>query len=282
MERIIGRDMFTGKPIDGEYTLTVHELGNGHREAIVRQAIGWEHTGTMTQLAYDQYLETREKYAEERAEANAARSARRAKTRVRRLVKAMGCDALLTLTYRENQTDLALAKRHMKEFVRRMRRIIPGFGYVAAFEQQERGAWHMHLAIHRLPVNLKLREGVKLKSYNVVRAVWRSVVGQDNGNIDQARRKRWSAHSPGKLAAYLSKYMLKAFEDGDDWKNRYSASAHSIPEPVRAVFRGSSLAELVALAYAFAADGACQVTTWLSAFKDTFYISTEGPPGQFV
>jgi len=279
MERIIGPDMFEGKPIEGEFILTVHELGNGHREAIVRQAIGWEHKGTMTPFAYQQYLETREKYAEERAEANARRSARRAKTRVRRIVKSMGCDALLTLTYRANQTDLDLCKRHLKEFVRRIRRVIPGFGYVAAFEQQERGAWHVHMAIHRLPVALPWGSAVKVKSYNVVRAIWRSVAGEAEGTINQAMRKRNSTRSPAKLASYLSKYMVKAFEEGDAWANRFSASSHSIPEAVRAVFKGSSLAELVALAYAFAADGrAIVATSWLSQFGDLFFISTESPP----
>ena len=285
MRQIIGREVFEGKPIDGEYSLTVHNLGNGHREAIVRQAIGWEHVHTFTQDEVDYF---REKYGSEdgtdqadqeaKRLANLKRSARRAKTRVRRLVKSMGCDSLLTLTYWENVTDLERAKRDLKEFVRRMKRVIPGFAYVAAFERQKRGSWHVHLAIHRLPQKLAASNGVKVKSWNVVRAVWRSVVGAARGTINEARRKAYSRWSCAKLAGYLSKYMTKAFEDGDAWSNRFSASQHSIPEPVRAVFRGSSLGELVALAYAFAADGACDCTTWLSEFGDTFYLASE-PPG---
>ena len=42
---------------------------------------------------------------EERAAANRERSARRAKTQVRRLIKAKNLDTMLTLTYRENMTD---------------------------------------------------------------------------------------------------------------------------------------------------------------------------------
>ena len=281
MRRIIDRQVFEGKPIDDEYVLTVHELGNGHREAVVRQAIGWEHVHTLT-AAEASYLDEKygEKDAEERREANLERSARRAKTKVRRLVKSMGLDSLLTLTYRANQTDLELAKRHLKEFVRRVKRVIPGFGYVACFEQQERGAWHMHMATHKLPLKLAATNGVKVKSYGVVRAIWRSVTGELQGNIDQARRKRNSQRSSAKLASYLSKYMLKAYGEGDAWSNRYSASQHSIPEAQRAVFRASSLREMIELAYAFAADGSCEITTWLSRFGDTFYISTqlqEGP-----
>ena len=285
MRQIIGREVFEGKPIEGEYTLTIHDLGHGHREAIVRQAIGWEHVHTFTD---EEVAHFRETYgtedgtdaadAEAKRLANLKRSARRAKTRVRRLVKSMGCDSLLTLTYWENVTDLERAKRDLKEFVRRMRRLIPGFAYVAAFERQKRGAWHVHMAIHRLPLNLPAANGVKVKSWSVVRAVWRSVVGEARGNIDQSARKRNSRRSPARLAGYLSKYMMKAFEEGDAWSNRFSASQHSIPEAVRAVFRGSSLAELVGLAYAFAADGACDCQTWLSEFGDTFYLASE-PPG---
>jgi hypothetical protein len=280
MRRIIGLDVFDGKPIDGEYTLTVHELGNGHREAVVRQAIGWEHVHTLRQDEAD-HLEEKygERDAEEKREANLKRSARRAKTRVRRLVKSMGCDSLLTLTYRENMTDLALSKAHLKEFVRRMRRVIPGFAYVAAWEQQQRGAWHVHLAVHRLPKQLPASNGVKVKSWNIVRAVWRSVVGELGGNIDERKRKARSKFSASKLAGYLSKYMTKAYDDGDAWSNRFSASQHSIPEPVRSVFRGESLNKMIELAYSFAADGVCQITTWLSKFGDTFFLSSEGGGG---
>lgn len=276
MRRIIDRQVFEGKPIDDEFVLTVHDLGNGHREAVVRQAIGWEHVHTLT-VAEASYLEDKygERDAEEKREANLQRSARRAKTRVRRLVKSMGLDALLTLTYRANQTDLELSKRHLKEFVRRVKRVIPGFGYVACFEQQERGAWHVHMAVHKLPLKLAASNGVKVKSYGVIRAIWRSVTGELEGNIDQARRKRNSGRSSAKLASYLSKYMLKAYAEGDAWSNRFSASQHSIPEPQRAVFRGSSLREMIELSYAFAADGVCEITSWLSRFGDTFYLSTQ-------
>jgi hypothetical protein len=190
----------------------------------------------------------------------------------------MGCNSLLTLTYRANVTDLGTAKAHLKEFVRRMRRVVPSFGYVAAFERQERGAWHVHLATHTLPLRLAASNGVKVKSYGVVRAIWRSVTGDLGGNIDQARRKRASRSSAAKLASYLSKYMTKAYAEGDAWSNRFSASQHAIPEAVRAVFRNSTLQDVIALAYAFAADGRCDITSWLSRWGETFYLASESPP----
>lgn len=284
MRRIIGRDVFEGKPIEGEYTLTVHELGSGHREAIVSQAVGWEHVHTLTEHEAA-YLEEKygERDAEEKREANLYRSARRAKTKVRRLVKSMGLDSLLTLTYKENLQDLDKAKAHLKEFVRRVRRVLPGFAYVAAFERQKRGAWHMHLAVHRLPQNLPASNGVKVKSWSVIRAIWRSVTQESGGNIDEKKRKRWSRQSSAKLAGYLSKYMLKAYHEGEAWANRFSASAHSLPEAVRQVFRGAALADLIALAYAFAGDGQCSISTYLSRFGDVFYIASESaPPGALL
>ena len=93
------------------------------------------------------------------------------------------------------------------------------------------------------------------------------------------RTSRNSRQSTGKLAAYLSKYMLKAFEDGDDWSNRYSGSAGvEIPKAVRMRFVGEQLADLIGLAYDDCASGPCEVMTWLSRWGDVFYLSSEGPP----
>jgi len=280
MRRIIDRQIFDGKKIPDEFTLAVLELGNGQREAVISQAIAWEHVGTQTP---DEAAYLLEKYgpadAEAKALANAERAARRAKTRVRRLVKSMGCDSLLTLTYRANQTQQSLAVYHLQEFVRRIRKVIPGFAYVAAFETQKRGAWHIHLAVHALPRQLAHPvSGVKVKSWSIVRAIWRSVTGELGGNIDERKRSARSRWSVAKLAGYLSKYMTKAFADGDAWSNRFSASKHSIPEAARVTFRGVSLADVIAAAYAFAADGACSVQcSWLSRYGDLFYLASEPP-----
>lgn len=275
---------YESKPAPNEYEVRTYDLGNGHREAVISRPTIWEELpahqqrlfGDHWQAALDRELaET----AEERRLANLKRAARRAKTRLRRTVKVLGLDALLTLTYRENQQDLSLCKRHLKEFVRRIKCVLPGFVYVAAFEPQKRGAWHVHMAIHALPRELPASNGVRVKSFNVVRAIWRSVVGSLGGNIDQARRKRFSRQSTGKLAGYLSKYMLKAFEDGDQWSNRYSGSQGvEIPEAVRMRFVGASLAELIGLVFDEVAAGPADVTTWLSRWGDLFYMSTESPP----
>ncbi|MCV2361703.1 hypothetical protein LNV08_22305 [Paucibacter sp. TC2R-5] len=135
------------------------------------------------------------------------------------------------------------------------------------------------MAVHKLPPLLGWA-GTKVKSYNVIRAVWRSVVGDLGGNIDQQRRRKFSRQSSAKLAAYLSKYMLKAFEDGDDWSNRYIGSTGVVIPAAQVLrFRGARLAELIDLAFGAVAEGVCQVSTWLSRYGDAFFISTEAGQG---
>lgn len=275
---------FQSKPSPDEWDVRTYDLGNGHREAVITRPTIWEEVdpGLARVLGEDwERIQERDRLEseEDRRIANLKRAARRAKTRIRRTIKVLGLDAMLTLTYKANQTDLALTKRHMKEFVRRMRRALPGWVYVAAFEKQKRGAWHVHMATHALPSTMKAANGVKVKSFNVVRAIWRSVVGELGGNIDQARRKRFSQQSCAKLASYLSKYMMKAFDEGDEWSNRYSGSQGTeIPEAVRLRFRGESLAQLIGLVYDEVAAGPVEIMSWLSGYGDVFFLSTEGPP----
>ena len=57
-----------------------------------------------------------------------------------------------------------------------------------------------------------LAQGVLVKSYDLLRAVWRAVVGQ--GNVDISRARRHSQRNIAKLAAYLSKYLSKTFDAG--------------------------------------------------------------------
>lgn len=278
MFRIVDGIVFHGKPSADRWRVSVLELGHGQRECVVQRCIDWSddcHLGPDSIDAQVLRGEREDPDAEEKRAANLRRAARRAKTRVRRLCKAMGLDTLLTLTYRANQTDLALCKRHFELFRKRMVNALGPWAFVAAFEPQTRGAWHVHIATHALP-KLMTRRGVKVKSYNVVRAIWRDVVGDLGGNIDQSRRKGRAV--PGhRVASYLSKYMTKNAELFEAGQRRFQASQIEIPAAQVVELRTMSLRELVELAYAFAADGACDVTTFLSPFGDTFYIAS-GPP----
>lgn len=285
MLRIIDGYVYEGKPSSDQYNVKMIDLGHGHREALVNRATVWEEVGHVSEQKWRYHLEMldemspelRKKLDEEKAERNANRAARRAKTKVRQLCKAMGVDALLTLTYRDNITDMDVCKAHVKEFVRRMRRVLPGFAYVAAFERQKRGAWHVHMAIHALPFQLPWA-GVKVKSYSVVRGIWRAVAGAAGGNIDQARRKRNSRKTSAQIASYVSKYITKAFNEGAQFVNRYSASAVDMPQAVRMRLQGSSLADIIGLVYLHMGGAGTITRPWISGWGDVFFMSSEPDP----
>ncbi|CAG2142986.1 rolling circle replication-associated protein [Cupriavidus plantarum] len=152
-------------------------------------------------------------------------SAKRARKNVRLRCQEIQADRLLTLTYRENMQDIERLKADFKAFMRAMKRA-GMYHYVAVPEPQKRGAWHIHVAVHGRLV------------YNLVRAVWRRVVGLDeqgrpNGNVDVRNPKtggKWKRHA---LAAYIAKYVTKEFDAHELNKKRYwSSKGIVVPEPV--------------------------------------------------
>lgn len=170
--------------------------------------------------AYWDWKEQRRRRDEKNAE-NRARAARKARQTVMHRVKVIKADRLLTLTYRENMTDRRRLQRDWQAFVRRIRRV-QGFEYVATQERQKRGAWHIHVAI-------KGRQ-----NYRLLRSIWRSVVGENNGNIDVRNpfRERALRH---KLAAYMSKYVGKGFDEQETKGARRVWCSEGIQTPVREV-----------------------------------------------
>lgn len=287
MIRIIDGQLFEGKPSADRWNVTINDLGNGQREASIQRATDWEHVGALDPDSINAQVlrgERDDPDAEEKKRANIFRAKRRAKTRVRRLCKAFGVNTMFTLTYRRNVEDLDECKRHVKAFVRRAKGYIPGFRYVAAFERQQRGAWHVHMATQSIDQRFRVK-GAWVKSYDVLRSIWRGIVGFDNGTVNvsdgrgRGRNRAPRRRSPARLAAYMSKYMLKAFEDGEEYSNRYSASEQTgLPQPVRMEFKNSTLADLVPMVYAQIASGPCELFSWLSKWGDVFYLSTEPPP----
>lgn len=265
--------------------LVAHDLGNGHLEAVAMRERVWSELD-WSPMAIEMYLEAVERHREETAEDRAAKSlemaARRAAGRVRRLCKVMGADTMITGTYRANQCDLALCKRHVKEFVRRASRQIKDFRVVVAFEPQERGAWHFHAACERISPLLG-HPGAKVKSFNLLRAIWRSVVGELGGNIDVSQggnKKR----SPARIAAYLSKYLMKAFEDGEKGSNRWTKYGEvEVPKPLQ-LGAFEDMRAAVAAAYELVDGCASVVNQYLGRWSDVFFIVVEnqsvGPVGR--
>jgi len=275
VQRIINGIVFDGQPSKDRWIVTVHDLGNGHREGVVQRAVDWQEIGPLAPGA--EPMAPTDEEVQDRIDANRKRAARRAKTRVRRLCKAQGLDTLFTLTYRANQVDLGLCKQHFELLRKRMGRLLGGWCYVAAFEQQQRGAWHIHVATHALPRTFRVH-GCLVKSFNVVRAMWRDIAGALGGNFDQSRKKRHSRKSPARVASYLSKYILKAFEDGADFSKRYLSSRCELPRAVRIELRTHSLRDLVDLLHGEVCEGARQLcSAWVSPFGDVVYLCGEVP-----
>ena len=296
MYRIIDGMAFKGEPSPNRWQVTRRALSSGQVELSIRRSIDWvqwSRDGTDDWRAYyadkygaDKLAQLDAEQAAEREEKNRERAGRRAKTRVRHLCKVQGLDTLLTLTYRANMQDPERAWKDLREFVRRVRRALPGFAFVAVPERQARGAIHWHLAVHRLPALLAARNGVKVKSFNVVRAIWRAVVGDVDGlaggNVDVARRRgRSTQRSAAKVAAYISKYVAKGFDDAAlTGAHRYSSSVGIVvPRAERREVLAESLAEVCGLVYGDAWDGELQLCgCWVCPYGDGAYFSAEVAP----
>lgn len=265
------------------FKLKASDCGNGHLEITASRMVGWREMN-LDRLAMENLLETMQARMDDpeeqakRAENHVKRAATRAKKRVRQLCKAMGVDTMLTLTYRANQQDLDLCKKHLREFNRRMLRALPDFAFVAAFEEQERGAWHVHMATRRIPQSFADRNqqnAVRVKSYEVIRRIWRSVVGELGGTINVARRKFHSRKSAAQIASYIAKYIIKGFAEGDKWSNRWTKYGEgSVPAPVELGIYCGPIAAIEA-AYALLPEGHRVAIGRLDRWRDWFVLHTE-------
>lgn len=285
MIRIIDGIPFYGK--SGNYLkVKAYDLGNGHVEVTASRTVEW-HECNWDQQVWDHYLEAVEKkksepgYEEEKREKHAEQSARRAKKRVRQLCKVMGVDTMLTLTYRENVKDLALCKKHLKEFNRRILRVLPEFSFVAAFERQDRGAWHVHMATRRIPtaiVDRNQQNAIKVKSYDLIRRIWRSITLELGGTVNVSRRKAHAHRSPAQIASYIAGYITKEYAEGEKWSNRWTKYGEGeVPEPI-ALGLVSTPLQAVELAYAQLGELHTIAAERLDRFKDWFVLHAELKP----
>ena len=284
MERIIDGVLYEFKPADFVRlrvveTETGHVEFKAHRPRVMHEVCAVRTFAEMTpHLIHDDDRVYDD--SEDRRARDIARAAQRAKQNVRHACKAINADTLLTLTYRENQTSLDACKRHLKEFARRMYRVFPDFVGVAGFEKQKRGAWHVHIATVNVPKTLQNRSGCRSKSFDLIRSVWRGVVGLDNGNIDIRKRKRHQQRSPARIASYLSKYITKAFEEGEKFTNRWTKFG-VIPKPKKIdLGNWPSMREAIETAYSLIHETQVVVTAFLSKTESFFLAAERKPPPQ--
>ena len=156
-------------------------------------------------------------------ETDRERAMRRARQRLRWLVKAIDADRMLTLTTRENIEDFKVSRKQLVRFLSMCRREWgSAWRYVGVPERQERGAWHWHFAVAGWVNVDKVRGfwwralGAKVVFSEEGKPILKDG-GQTPGNIDVKAPKRSRSKrvwDPDRLSGYLQKYMGKAL--GED------------------------------------------------------------------
>lgn len=261
-----------------QYLFQARDFGNGHREAVVVVRHP-DPQGTLDR-AIQRDLKHLAPRGEGDREANIEFAVRRAKKDVRHKCKAMMVNALWTLTYKSNVQDRELVLKHFDAFRRRVANLFGEWRYIATLEKQERGAYHIHLATHALPQRIT-QGGVKVKSWDVMRAIWRSCAGEYGGNFDESKRQsRWSKHKKpikgaGAIASYIAGYVAKDMQESQLNKKRYSASkAIHIPEAYKALFTSeTTMRELIELAYAAVGDNITRA--WFDQTRGIFFLESD-------
>ncbi|WP_293779258.1 hypothetical protein [uncultured Oxalicibacterium sp.] len=221
-------------------------------------------------------------------EKNIERAARRAKTQVRRRCKAIRANCLLTLTYREDMRDVVRAQRDFKAFRERLS-TLGQFEYIATLERQEghkngnlsaqpgRSSIHIHIACQQFPAYLRDEHGVRVKSYNLIRAMWRRVVGRDNGNVDLTKpRGRNSAH---RIASYIGKYVAKQMDAGLNKKKYWSSRGIVLPKPEKHWFPGDmdTFDIVVQIAKQFELNGYSDICQYADGMNQFLWFSASRP-----
>lgn len=269
-----------------QYLFQARDFKNGHREAcvVVRHP---DPQGTLDR-AIQRDLKHLAPRGEGDREKNIEYAVRRAKKDVRHKSKAMMVNALWTLTYKNNVQDRSLVLKHFDSFRRRVAALFGEWRYIAVLEKQDRGAYHVHLATHALPLRI-MQGGTKVKSWDVMRAIWRSCSGEHGGNFDESKRtSRWSKHrkpirGAGAIASYIAGYVAKDMQESELNKKRYSASKDiNVPDSYKAMFTSeTTMRELIELAYAAVGDNITRA--WFDSTRGIFFLESDdtqqqGPP----
>ncbi|MBB3212681.1 hypothetical protein FHW67_001964 [Herbaspirillum sp. Sphag1AN] len=184
-----------GPVLKTTWTIYDRKFADGQRELCATRTTRIKQSGP---LPYPNHAQRGES---ENRDENDDDSAKRAKQTVRLRCKAISADRMITLTYRENMQDIVRLKKDWDSFRRRMGKC-KQFHYVATIERQERGAFHIHVAVRGRQV------------YQLIRSIWQRIVGttqdgKSNGQINVRDPHRFGFGQTGshKLAAYIAKYI---------------------------------------------------------------------------
>jgi hypothetical protein len=180
---------------------------------------------------------------------------RRSKNGLRRLILANFSEGtnFITLTYAENQTDIHAASRDFDVFMKRLRRSYgTEFKYVVIIEFQKRGAIHFHM-LADLGLTWKNERMCKQMEVDFAQRFWSDKDGNEHGFADLKVIKPKtgklgdlepdSKRSTDNIAAYVSKYMMKNFNDRRlDGKKAYHGSGN-LDRPI--TYRGEEAEAII-------------------------------------
>lgn len=214
--------------------------------------------------------ETKEE-REQRQERCRQSSCRRAKRKVRHLVRQLSELHMFTLTTRAVISDIEEFKRRFDLFRRAVKaqakRYARNFDYIAVPELQERGAWHLHMACES-----RALKGLMIR-------VWQRL--NPEGAYVHHRANRGGKRPQKALAAYLSKYVSKTFDnDKEKGAKKYWCSRTLIRPRVSTYLMppGTTIEQVVrhVLSWgAFAYADKKNWDTWLSENAGIFWYSTD-------
>lgn len=219
------------------------------------------------------------------------RNARRARAQVVDKAIAAGMNALHTLTFKHNVTDLDEALRCFDLYRRKCQKLLPGWRYVVCWQRQERGAWHFHLATYRLPRHFT-QSGVKVNSWDVMRRLWLQSAGEYGGNFDEAREKRRNGSrvpfkSAARIARYIGRYIGRDIGEPDQaLKGRKSFATSKgieLPVPQRYLWDGDETGRWGELmTWALERLGAQSYSCWFSRDLEVFFVESQCAAGASV
>lgn len=158
------------------------------------------HVIEIYQFQYPVYLGVRrkktakpERHKDTRKEEYKVRRGTRALNTIRRiaLLNFSQNDKFLTLTFKENETDIEIANKELDKFIKKLRRRHSELKYISAIQFQKRGAIHYHLLI-----NLPYVEQKELLE------LW------GNGFVDIRKLK-----NVDNVGAYISRYIIRDAKD---------------------------------------------------------------------
>lgn len=225
---------------------------------------------------------------EERDVENRQRSTKRARQNVRYLVKSLFADHMLTFSYRANVEERDVVAAQWKEFVRLFRVRHPEWAYLAVLEKQERGSYHIHVAVKgKQDIRWLLRcwliaigQPLEEVSEWLVGGVKLGERSLGAVNVEPPK-KRWGGASRqwkrDKLSGYLTKYIGKEFEDSDKFAKKYWHSKNVIKPVVerfwlKAATYEQAIIEAHDLVYY---SGCCHMSMWNDFAAGVVWITGE-------